>query len=381
MPGAWSETTCSGQRRGVHRRLDTDRRSIVELGCGCGAGCSRGSVTPDLRCSARHLAGIGGEAVSDANRIENGSRGYKPKIPPVQRLLPIDLPTLLHPGRFRSVRRSSLRRQLRGADTPALATNTSEWITKTERQVAELIAEGLSSRVIADRLVISPRASPATSEPVIARPGAASGRADFGEAAGSPGPIRSRSGRGARVSVIGRGGSKAPFCEVSVGCSWSANEIAASKPRWRPFRWAVVNARSPNVRPIVCSHGPRAGNRGGRDSRSSPWASEQDHHVLGDLDLGAGDVHGSWTAPAAHGSLHPCPDDGLRCQPVSVLECRVAQPRLPCQQYRWVRSNRELTISSPRTAATGDCGTASKDVPAEPAHFSCTTADFVTCCQ
>ncbi|WP_213571340.1 protein kinase [Rhodococcus sp. USK13] len=55
--------------------------------------------------------------------------------------------------------------------TPAPATNTSVRLTKRERQVADLIAEGLTNQAIADRLVISPRTAQGHVEHILAKLG------------------------------------------------------------------------------------------------------------------------------------------------------------------------------------------------------------------
>ncbi|MFE7422842.1 protein kinase [Rhodococcus sp. NPDC057529] len=55
--------------------------------------------------------------------------------------------------------------------TPARDTGTSTRLTKRERQVADLIAEGLTNQAIADRLVISPRTAQGHVEHILAKLG------------------------------------------------------------------------------------------------------------------------------------------------------------------------------------------------------------------
>ncbi|RZL84714.1 MAG: tetratricopeptide repeat protein [Rhodococcus sp. (in: high G+C Gram-positive bacteria)] len=63
----------------------------------------------------------------------------------------------------------ALHEQLPGASTPE--TDASTRLTKRERQVADLIAEGLTNQAIADRLVISPRTAQGHVEHVLAKLG------------------------------------------------------------------------------------------------------------------------------------------------------------------------------------------------------------------
>ncbi|MBC2640535.1 MULTISPECIES: protein kinase domain-containing protein [unclassified Rhodococcus (in: high G+C Gram-positive bacteria)] len=55
--------------------------------------------------------------------------------------------------------------------TPAPGTDTSTRLTKRERQVADLVAEGLTNQAIADRLVISPRTAQGHVEHILAKLG------------------------------------------------------------------------------------------------------------------------------------------------------------------------------------------------------------------
>ncbi|TQC50888.1 protein kinase [Rhodococcus sp. WS4] len=57
------------------------------------------------------------------------------------------------------------------ADTPTRDTDPSTRLTKRERQVADLIAEGLTNQAIADRLVISPRTAQGHVEHILAKLG------------------------------------------------------------------------------------------------------------------------------------------------------------------------------------------------------------------
>ncbi|MDI9939947.1 MULTISPECIES: protein kinase domain-containing protein [Rhodococcus] len=63
----------------------------------------------------------------------------------------------------------ALHEQQSGTSTPA--TNASTRLTKRERQVADLIAEGLTNQAIADRLVISPRTAQGHVEHILAKLG------------------------------------------------------------------------------------------------------------------------------------------------------------------------------------------------------------------
>ncbi|RYD62516.1 MAG: LuxR family transcriptional regulator, partial [Verrucomicrobiaceae bacterium] len=63
----------------------------------------------------------------------------------------------------------ALHEQEAGTSTPA--TDASVRLTKRERQVADLIAEGLTNQAIADRLVISPRTAQGHVEHILAKLG------------------------------------------------------------------------------------------------------------------------------------------------------------------------------------------------------------------
>ena len=63
----------------------------------------------------------------------------------------------------------ALHEQQADTSTPAAAASTR--LTKRERQVADLIAEGLTNQAIADRLVISPRTAQGHVEHILAKLG------------------------------------------------------------------------------------------------------------------------------------------------------------------------------------------------------------------
>ncbi|MFV9454550.1 response regulator transcription factor [Rhodococcus sp. NM-2] len=63
----------------------------------------------------------------------------------------------------------ALHEQQAHTSTPATAASTR--LTKRERQVADLIAEGLTNQAIADRLVISPRTAQGHVEHILAKLG------------------------------------------------------------------------------------------------------------------------------------------------------------------------------------------------------------------